>query len=97
MLQIRGDLLINCTFERAFLPFVALANPFTSPREVTDADISCYSAPGPRSCHLLRFPEGSGSAESSRSGGRALSLSGVSSHRVYFFFLLPLLPLWEGR
>ena len=59
MLQIRGDLLINCTFERAFLPFVALANPFTSPREVTDADISCYSAPGPRSCHLLRFPEGS--------------------------------------
>lgn len=56
MLQIRGDLLINCTFERAFLPFVAFANLFSSPREVTDAYISCYSAPGSEVLPFVALP-----------------------------------------
>lgn len=94
MLQIRGDLLINCTFERAFLPFVAFSNPFSSPREVTDAYISCYSAPGSEVLPFVALPcrervsrklevcELSGA----RAGGGHVTARGfgVSSRSVYF-------------
>lgn len=100
MLQIRGDLLINCTFERAFLPFVAFANPFTSPREVTDAYISCYSAPESEVLPFVALPRrervsrkleevwgfSGGGGGGRRAGGERVTARrfGVSSRRVYF-------------
>lgn len=109
MLQIRGDLLINCTFERAFLPFVAFANPFTSPREVTDAYISCYSAPEsevlpfvalPRRERVSRkleevwgFSGGGGGGEQEAS---VLQLADLGSVPVAFIFPSAFIAPFEG-
>lgn len=56
---------------------------------------------GPRSCHLLPYREGRGSAESWRSGG--FPGGGCHRSRIWgqfpsrLFFLAPLLLLWRGR